>query len=63
MVEYSMLGKEVSGIKNYVLLNMFGLVCTDLNTEMFSRYTGCPNKHGDFVWNYFFSISVNTVIN
>ncbi|XP_023329298.1 dynein heavy chain 3, axonemal [Eurytemora carolleeae] len=40
MVEYSMLGKEVSGIRNYVLLNMFGLVCTDLNTEMFSRTAG-----------------------
>ena len=45
-----MLGKEVSGIKNYVLLNMFGLVCTDLNTEMFSRYTGCSNKHGNFAY-------------
>lgn len=39
MLEYSNLGTEVGEIKNYVLLNMFGLVCENLNTEMYNRYT------------------------
>ena len=38
MLEYSKLGEEVAEIRNYVLLNMFGLMCTDLNAEMYNRY-------------------------
>ena len=38
MEAYSLLGEEVSLIKNYVMMNMFGLVCEDLNAEMFNRY-------------------------
>ncbi len=38
MEVYANLRDEISGIKGYVLLNLFGLDCTELNTEMYNRY-------------------------
>ena len=37
MQEYSELGTEVGEIKNYVMMNLFGLVTEDLNNEMYNR--------------------------
>ena len=37
MLEYSDLGVELTEIKNYVPLNMFGLQCTYLNNQMIDR--------------------------
>jgi hypothetical protein len=38
MEVYANLRDEISGIKGYVLLNLFGLDCSELNTEMYNRY-------------------------
>ena len=41
MESYARLRDEISGIRGYVLLNMFGLDCTELNTEMYNRSVYC----------------------
>jgi hypothetical protein len=37
MESYANLRDEISAIRGYVMLNMFGLDCTELNTEMYNR--------------------------
>jgi hypothetical protein len=45
MEVYANLRDEISGIKGYVLLNLFGLDCTELNTEMYNRYEKKGQSH------------------
>jgi hypothetical protein len=37
MESYARLRDEISQIRSYVLLNLFGLDCRELNTEMYNR--------------------------
>ena len=37
MLSYANLRDEISHIRQFVMLNLFGLVCKELNTEMFTR--------------------------
>ena len=37
MLSYANLRDEISHIRQLVMLNLFGLVCKELNTEMYTR--------------------------
>ena len=37
MLSYANLRDEISHIRQMVMLNLFGLVCKELNTEMYTR--------------------------
>jgi hypothetical protein len=57
MEVYANLRDEISGIKGYVLLNLFGLDCSELNTEMYNRY-GKNAFHNCFP-EYFFNGTIS----
>jgi hypothetical protein len=60
MESYARLRDEISQIRSYVLLNLFGLDCRELNTEMYNRCLSLRIFHRQVFYNTFSAMWVMT---